>query len=120
MSFLYGSYDEMKAVSKWQPEREKSYPHDWPDKVDVGLLLDSSYVEADGPKHLLVTWAIPKETFAGEYTCHSCGVLLGLAKFAKDSDNWRLEASNLQYGEYGELASLRPALCNPLVLNALH
>lgn len=102
MTFLYGSYNDADEFSTWKPKRQKSFPHGWPDQVKVHELLDASYVEAGRSAHLLVTWAKPEETMEGEYSCHGCGVLIGLARFTKDSNGWRADAEDLQYGEYGE------------------
>ena len=103
MKLIYGSYDNSREVSQWKPKRAKSYPSGWPDKIEAGVLLDSPFVESGSPKHLFVTWARPKERSQGEFTCHSCGVLIGIALFSGNSDKWRVDASDLQFGEYGEL-----------------
>jgi hypothetical protein len=69
--------------------------------VRVYLLGDFPYVEADGPKHLLITYAVPQGD-PEEFSCHNCQVLLGLATFANIGKEWRLEARDLQFGLYGE------------------
>jgi len=102
MKLIYGSYDNSGEISQWKLKRTKSYPSRWPDNIDVGVLLDSPFVESGVPKHLFVTWARPKERSQGEFTCHSCGVLIGIALFSQNSDKWRVDASDLQFGEYGE------------------
>ena len=102
MKLIYGSYDSSREVSEWRPKRTKSYPSGWPDRIDAGVLLDSPVIESGVPKHLFVTWARPKELSPGEFTCHSCGVLIGIALFSGNADKWRVDASDLQFGEYGE------------------
>jgi len=102
MNIVYGSYDDRQGVSVWQPKRAKTYPEFWPDSVNVRVLLDASYVESGAPRHLVVTWALPKESHGGEFTCHACGVLIGVILFAKEQNDWRVEASDLQFAEYGE------------------
>jgi hypothetical protein len=74
MKLVYGSYDDWRGVSIWQPRRAKAYPEYWPDSVNVRVLLDASYVEPGIPRHLLVTWALPKESHEDEFTCHACSL----------------------------------------------
>lgn len=102
MKLLYGSYDNSQAISHWTPKSTNSYPRGWPGTVDVGVLLDAPFVESGLSNRLFVTWAIPREGFQGDFSCHSCGVLLGFALFTKTSHAWRVDASDLQFGEYGE------------------
>jgi len=102
MKLIYGSYILSEGSAHWTPKQQKAYPPHWPDTVRVRVLLDSSYIESGVPQHLLVTWSMPQESFDGEFTCHSCGVLIGLTLFAKDGDVWRAAASDLQFGVYGQ------------------
>ncbi len=105
MKLIYGSYDSSQAISHWTPKSTNSYPRGWPDTVDVRVLLDVPFVESGLSNRLFVTSAIPKEGFQGEFSCHSCGVLLGFALFSKTSHAWRVDASDLQFGEYGEFGN---------------
>jgi hypothetical protein len=109
MNAIYGSYDYLEGVQRWKPMRTKSYPAFWPNTVAVTVLLDASYIESGVPKHLLVTSAIPKGGDPSEFTCHNCGALIGLILFAKNRGGWRVEASDLQFGQYGQFGQ-PPAL----------
>jgi hypothetical protein len=101
MKLVYGSYDDWQGLSVWQPNRAKLYPKYWPDSVQVRVLLDAPYIESGIPKHLLVTWALPEQKSEGEFTCHSCGVLIGLTLFGKNQNEWQVEASDSQFAVYG-------------------
>lgn len=103
MELIYGRpYDAMNAISDWKPNQAHTYPDDWPDKIDVDVLLDTSYIESGIPQHLLVTWAMPQMRYANDrFTCHACGVLIGLVLFAKTSEGWKVKASDLQFGYFG-------------------
>lgn len=100
MTLLYGPY-QSSITEEWSPKRSENYPAAWPDSVAVYPLMDVPYIEEQRAKHLLVTWAVSQSADYTEYTCHNCGVLIGLAIFEEASDGWRLESSNLQLGEYG-------------------
>jgi len=78
-----GAYDDFNGSSEWRPNQTKSYPDSWPDKIDVTPLFDGAYVESGIPKHLLVTWARPEMHIDGDYACHQCRTLIGLAIFVK-------------------------------------
>lgn len=113
MELAYGSYDHSQMVSRWTPNQTRNYPDPWPDTIDVNPLMNTPYVEDGKAKHLLVTWAIPKESFEGEFSCHSCAPMIGFTLFAKKAYSWIVEDSDLQFGTYGEfgrppLLSLQP------------
>ncbi len=102
MELIYGHpYDAMNGISDWKPNQAHTYPNDWPERIDVDVLLDASYVESETPEHLLVTWAKPNMHVSDSYNCHACHVLIGITLFAKTSDGWRVKASDLQFGYYG-------------------
>lgn len=103
MKLIYGSYDNSEQQSVWTPKQTDTYPKSWPDDLYVHILLDASYVQSDIPKHLLVTWASPTESGNDEFSCHACGVLIGLTLFSKTKGGWRAEASDLQFAEEGVL-----------------
>jgi len=50
---------------------------------------------------MLVTWAKPEESGADEYSCHACGVLIGVSVFRKEGGEWKVEASDLQLARIG-------------------
>lgn len=102
MELVYGSYDYSEMVSRWTSNETRNYPNSWPDTVTVRPLIDTPYVEDGTAKHLLVTWAIPKEGFQGEFTCHSCAPMIGFILFAKKTVGWVVEDSDLEFGTYGE------------------
>lgn len=113
MSAIYGSYDYLEG-SKWTPEEAKTYPRFWPNTVVVTVLLDGFYIESGVPKHLLVTSAIPNASDKPDYTCHGCGVLIGLILFGKNREGWRVESSDLQFGEYGQFGHPPAVSVQPL------
>lgn len=96
-------YDPVDGLLRWRPNQARSYPNNWPDEIDVDVLLDAAYVESGVPKHLLVTWAKPRMQYADDkYNCHSCAPLIGLVLFSRQDDSWNVDASDLQFGYYGE------------------
>ncbi|MGC2107903.1 MAG: hypothetical protein WA655_00205 [Candidatus Korobacteraceae bacterium] len=102
MELFYDSYEPIAGSAHWNLEGENPNPAFWPKTVDVYVLLDVPYVESHIPKHLLVTWARPFTVpDNGEFTCHSCGVLLGASVFAKNAHGWVVEVATLDLGEYG-------------------
>lgn len=102
MELVYGTYDYSQSVSRWTPNQTRNYPDPWPDTIDVSPLMDTAYVEDGTAKRLLVTWAIPKESFEGEFSCHSCAPIMGFTLFGKKADSWIVQDSDLQFGTYGE------------------
>lgn len=115
MKLIYGSYDNSQEVSKWIPKPAKSYPRGWPTKdVEAGVVLNAPFVDSTQSRHLLVTWARPTGGFQGEFTCHSCGVLIGLALFTRTPNGWQVTASDLQFGEYGEFGGPPTISLQPL------
>jgi hypothetical protein len=43
---------------------------------------------------MLLTWAKPEESGVQEYSCHACGVLVGVSVFRKDGGAWTVETSD--------------------------
>jgi hypothetical protein len=103
MRMVYGRYDSKSESSVWTPKHEPAYDQSWPDEVRVRSLADFSYVEAGATRHLLVTWARPDEDSqeGNAYSCHACGVLLGVIAFKEVEGDWKVEASNLQLASSG-------------------
>jgi hypothetical protein len=102
MELIYkGAYNHFNGSSEWTPNQTRSYPDSWPDKIDVAPLFETAYVESEVSKHLLVTWARPQMHYEGNFSCHQCRVLIGLALFANEPEGWRVESSDLQFGYYG-------------------
>ena len=101
MNALYGNYDAGSKSSLLAPKRGAAYEPSWPSKVRVKIVTDSSYTDDSVPRHVLVTWARPDEKSDGQYTCHACGVLLGVSVFRQEQGNWKVEASALQLVETG-------------------
>lgn len=115
MELIYGSYDYSKKASRWTLENPaQSYSRYWPKTIDVQFLLAAPFVESGTPKYLLVTSGMPKEKDPGEFSCHSCGVLIGLAILARSPDGWRVEASDLQFGNYGAFGQPPPFSLQPI------
>jgi len=112
MEMAYGSYDSKSASSVWTPKRGPIYEEHWPDQIRVHPLKDFTYAEDGEPRHLLVTWAKPDESSLEEYSCHACGVLLGVIAFKEVEGGWKVEASNLQLGING--ASGHPSVAKLL------
>jgi len=113
MDLVYGSYDYSRMSSRWTPNQTRNYPDPWPDTIDVWPLMDMPYLEDTTAKHLLITEALPRTTDPTLYTCHLCSPMIGFILFAKNPDGWLVEASDLQFGNYGEfgrppLLSLQP------------
>ena len=106
METIYGGYDSTSTSSVWTPKRSRVYGEYWPDQIKVHLLEDFTYAPDGVQRHLLVTWAKPDETSTPEaYSCHACGVLLGVTAFQSVGNGWRVEASSLQLaigGAWGE------------------
>ena len=96
MDLVYDAYDTKSASSVWTPKQGPEYEEHWPDQIRVHLLKEFTYIQGGVPRHLLVTWAKPDETAMEEYSCHACGVLLGVVAFEKVAGGWKVEASNLQ------------------------
>lgn len=118
MTLIYGSFDHAEGVSKWNPKPTASYPRSWAARsIRVTLVLNASFVESGLSRHLLVTTAIPNEGSQGEFTCHSCGTLIGFALFTKTSAGWRIDASDLQFGEYGAFGNPPPLSLQPIGRN---
>lgn len=118
MELIYkGRFDHFNGSSEWTPNQVRNYPNSWPDQIDVAVLLNAAYVESNVPKHLLVTWARPEMHYDGDFSCHQCPVLIGLALFAKQPNGWRVEASDLQFGYYGSGGEPPPVSLQPLGLN---
>jgi hypothetical protein len=103
MAMAYGSYDSKSESSVWTPKQEAAYGQYWPDQVRVHSLSDFSYAEGGVRRHLLVTWARPDEDSpeGGDYSCHACGILLGVIAFKEVEGGWKVEASNLQLDTSG-------------------
>ena len=57
---------------------------------------------------------MPTEKDPGEFSCHNCGVLIGLALFARIPGGWRVEASDLQFGNYGAFGQPPPFSLLPI------
>jgi hypothetical protein len=101
MAMLYGGYDAQSKSSVWAPRHGAAYDKSWRGKVRVRPISDSAYSDDGAPRHMLITWARPDEVAEGQYTCHACGVLLGVSVFRKDGNDWKVEASDLQLVETG-------------------
>lgn len=97
MELAYGSYDYSQMFSRWTPGQTKQPLKSF----DVWPLMDMPSVENGTAEHLVITTASPQTTDPTEYTCHSCAPLIGLVLFEKISDRWVVEASDLQFGNYG-------------------
>jgi hypothetical protein len=96
MERAYGGFDSKSMSSVWTPSQSPVYEERWPDQIRVHPLKDFAYIQGGVPRHLLVTWSKPDETAMEEYSCHACGVLLGVVAFEKVEGGWKVEASNLQ------------------------
>ena len=96
MEMAYGSYDSKSGSSVWTPKQGPIYAEHWPDQVRVEPLKDFTYAADGVARHLLVNWAKPDESSLEEYSCHACGVLLGVIAFKEVEGGWKVEASNLQ------------------------
>jgi hypothetical protein len=103
MELVYGEYDSGNKLSLWTPARGTEFDKHWPDQLQVRVLADATYADDGVPRHVLVTWGKPEEVGAGEYSCHACGVLLGVSVFRKDAAGWKVEASNLQLAQIGAM-----------------
>lgn len=102
MELVYGDYDADSKSSLWTPKQDDKFNKRWPDMVRVQVLADDTYTDNGVPRHVLVTWAKPEETGAQEYSCHACGVLMGVSVFRREAAGWKVEASDLQLAEIGE------------------
>jgi hypothetical protein len=110
MELVYGSYDYSQMLSRWTPRQTKQ-----PTKsFDVWSFMDMPYVENGTAKHLVITTASPQTTDPTGYTCHSCAPLIGLVLFEKMSDRWVVEASDLQFGNYGAFGQPPPMSLAPI------
>jgi hypothetical protein len=114
MKLVYGSYDYSRMSSSWTPNQTRNYPNPWPNRIDVWLLMDMPYVEDGAAKHLLITQALPRTTDPTEYTCHSCGPMIGFILFMKKTEGWVVEDSDLQFGNYGEFGHPPPFSLQPI------
>lgn len=106
MEAVYGNFDAETKTSVWSPKPSPSSGGSgirWPELVRVHVLADDTYVDAGVPRHMLMTWAKPEETGVEEYSCHACGVLMGVSVFRKDGREWKMEASELQLALIGAL-----------------
>lgn len=117
MELVYRSYDYYRMASRWTPNQTRNYPNAWPDTIDVWPLMDMPYVEDGTAKHLLITTALPRTTDPTENTCHACGPMIGFILFAKNTDGWVVEASDLQFGNYGEFGQPPPFSLQPIGAN---
>jgi hypothetical protein len=111
METVYGSYDSATVSSLRTPRQSPVYREYWPDQIRVRSLKDFAYVADGVQRHLLVTWARPDETSTEqEYSCHACGVLLGVTAFENVGNGWRVQASTLQLsirGAWGQPPSVK-------------
>jgi hypothetical protein len=101
MELMYGSYDADTKSSVWTPAQGPNYGARWPDLLRVHVLTDETYSDGGVPRHVLVTWGKPEESGAGEYSCHACGVLIGVSVLRKDGKEWKVESSDLQLALIG-------------------
>jgi hypothetical protein len=101
MDLLYGDFDAGTKSSVWAARHGSAHGSRWPGTVRVRILTDATYTDDGVPRHVLVTWAKPEEGGAGEYSCHACGVLVGVGVFRKDGGGWKVESSNLKLAELG-------------------
>ena len=101
MELLYGDFAADSMSAAWTPRHGVELNPQWPDTIRVRVLKEDSYVDAGIPRHVLVTWARPDEEGAGQYSCHTCGVLLGVAVFRKFAGGWKVESSNLEMARAG-------------------
>jgi len=112
MAMAYGSYDSKSGSSVWTPKQGPIYEEHWPDQIRVRPLKDFTYAADGVARHLLVTWAKPDESSLEEYSCHACGVLLGVIAFKEVEGGWKVEVSNLQLDISG--ASGQPSVAKLL------
>lgn len=105
MEAMYGKYDDGTKSSVWSPQRGAVYGKSWPGKVRVRPLLDAAYTDGGVLHHLLVTWARPdapaRDERDEEFTCHACGVLLGMSVLSRGQRGWKVEARELQLAMTG-------------------
>lgn len=101
MEFLYGDFDSDSMSAAWTPRHGPELDPLWPDTIRVRILKEDAYSDGGVPRHVLVTWARPDEEGAGQYSCHSCGVLIGIAVFRKDAAGWKVESANLELARTG-------------------
>ena len=105
MAAVYGKYDDGTRSSVWSPKRRAVYEKSWPDKVRVRPLIDAAYTDNGVMRHMVVTWARP-DALRGddrdeEFTCHACGVLLGVSVLSQGTGGWKVESSELQLAMTG-------------------
>jgi hypothetical protein len=101
MELAYGEFDAETKSSVWTPAPGPNYSDSWPSTVRVRILTDATYADDGVPRHVLVTWAKPEEAGAGEYSCHACGVLVGVSVLRKEAGGWKVESSDLQLAQIG-------------------
>lgn len=101
MDLAYGGYDQESKFSIWSPKAGPNWGPGWPGVVRVQVLKDETYSDGGVPRHVLVTWARPDVMGAGEYSCHACGVLMGVIVFRKEAAGWKVESSDLQLAQIG-------------------
>jgi hypothetical protein len=101
MDLVYGGYDVETKSSIWSPKAGPNWGNGWPGVVRVQVLKDDTYSDGGVPRHVLATWARPDVMGAGEYSCHACGVLVGVVVFRKEAAGWKVESSDLQLAQIG-------------------
>lgn len=104
---MYGNYDAaaqtatLNCTDAQRIENSKSHGSWWPcykddSIVSVQIILMATVAD----QTYLVTSAVPAHDPSG-FDCHSCEPAIGVAKFAWQDHEWKLESANATVGFYG-------------------
>src|SRR5271157_1782031 len=101
MNALYGNYDAAAGTStSTAPATGLEYTNFQPgQKVNVKPFFAAP--SSTTGEVFLAAFAVPAN---GEFDCHACAPLIGVAAFVKSGDAWKVEASekpDIIFGQYG-------------------
>lgn len=111
MRVIYGNYDEKLKRSEWRRILQKFWVDGGdedsylPARVYAKVLTILTFIDNGVQKRILIAETAPTTE---DYSCHACGLYVGIAVFSYLNGYWKIEQVQKDTGQYGSWGKVYP------------